>query len=727
MFDFQDKKPILGSVGNRTPIEDPVAGNNGTAVIIRIRDFIDVVEESLNLLAPNSKGSLITANTNGDLVNVNLGPSNFSLVSQPSSLSGMAWIEMVSLDTEQTILAHKTFNGGLSATNISATESISAGVGITTPALSSTEIDGAIARLTSSLSVDGPGTINSLTVNESLSADTTSLGNTTTQNLSVSGQVNVSDGIQIVKDLLLGGNLVVNGSSTFNSLTLQGPLTADSLQTGDIDGNATRINSLSVNNDAIISGTLNVGSNLTAGATTVNSLTSLGHGSFTALSATEIVGTSLTLTDKLTGISAEFAEELTADSAVISRSLQSGSLATNHVDSTSLSTGDITGANLVLTGDGLIQTLEVTGAISSNSITTGAVTGSTFDLAGGQFSGPVRANSSLYVYGTANIDGLVQLGGNLELTKSITARSITLNQSVVTYDIRTEQAVVNQDLEVQGVTRLRDLSAGHSTLFSLEVQDDVEIKGSAKIEELEVTRLIGSTLSGTNTGDEVDASGTEKGIVRLNTDGSPIVYRKSEVDSLFVSLNSVGNTIAPLSAGKIPPQYLPDIATGGEGEIFIPSEGDYDANMISLDPPIRSEARVGNALSQIDQALEDHEAEINPHNINPSTIGAIADAEKNAANGVAALINGKILESVLPESTYTSTSATYTREYETSEIAGGSISVLHNLNEEFPHVTVWYNRKVLIPDEILSVSANEIVITIINLPTDGDWVVRVSK
>ena len=105
MFDFQDKKPILGSVGNRTPIEDPVAGNNGTAVIIRIRDFIDVVEESLNLLAPNSKGSLITANTNGDLVNVNLGPSNFSLVSQPSSLSGMAWIEMVSLDTEQTILA----------------------------------------------------------------------------------------------------------------------------------------------------------------------------------------------------------------------------------------------------------------------------------------------------------------------------------------------------------------------------------------------------------------------------------------------------------------------------------------------------------------------------------------------------------------------------------------------------------------------------------------------
>ena len=167
--------------------------------------------------------------------------------------------------------------------------------------------------------------------------------------------------------------------------------------------------------------------------------------------------------------------------------------------------------------------------------------------------------------------------------------------------------------------------------------------------------------------------------------------------------------------------------SGGTIETFVPSEGDYDANMITLDPPIRSEARVGNALEQVDQALVDHEAALNPHNITPASIGAIADSEKNSSSGVAALVNGRILESVLPDSVYTSTSASYTQQYAPEDIVGGNISVIHNLNEDFPHVTVWYNRKVTVPDEILSVSSNEILISIINLPNESDWVVRVSK
>lgn len=58
MVNFQSKKLVQGSANNSL-IEDPIEGSNGTAVVFRVNDFIQTVEDTLN----SSMGGQVTRST----------------------------------------------------------------------------------------------------------------------------------------------------------------------------------------------------------------------------------------------------------------------------------------------------------------------------------------------------------------------------------------------------------------------------------------------------------------------------------------------------------------------------------------------------------------------------------------------------------------------------------------------------------------------------------------
>lgn len=73
------------------------------------------------------------------------------------------------------------------------------------------------------------------------------------------------------------------------------------------------------------------------------------------------------------------------------------------------------------------------------------------------------------------------------------------------------------------------------------------------------------------------------------------------------------------------------------------------------------------------------------------------------------------------------TDVTYIADFTSANLTDGVLTVTHNLNAEYPHVSVWNDSKqVVSPSLITSVNSSSVTIDLTGMTVSGTWRVRVS-
>lgn len=111
--------------------------------------------------------------------------------------------------------------------------------------------------------------------------------------------------------------------------------------------------------------------------------------------------------------------------------------------------------------------------------------------------------------------------------------------------------------ELNGLlTTLVDLTSNQNIGGNKSFTSNVSIAGNLNVDGT----LAASNLVGVNTGDEVKATPSIPGIVKIFSSSSdPVVYSQKDCDALFISESDIGTKLVPIENGKVPASYIPDI------------------------------------------------------------------------------------------------------------------------------------------------------------------------
>lgn len=547
MFNLQANKAVVGSA-NTQIYEDPVVGSNGTAVLLRYNNLIDSIEEAFTKVLPTARGSLITIDINSNPYELAKGLESYCLVVDNGSTSGLSYRERVDLTSNQSIGGLKTFTGitTLSSGFISnAASSINAGLTVTGNLSSGPAVVNGNFNAKGNSIFDTNATIAGLTSTSSLQVTNASIlggGFTSNANSIVNGDLIVDRNL-VVDQAIKGQSLTVNSlsipgllSTTSSALTITGSLNTNSLVTGTLSSTTTTISG-----PTTIANTLDVAQKLDAGSLEVDT--------------TVLVGGSTTLNGQLNTKAIVTVGNITVTGSMnlSSQLIVGGSTNLQTLTST---IGNFNSINVSTTG--FINTLE------SNSLETNSVITSSLVVTGSSSLEDVEAQSlnvSSIQSSTSSI-GVAQ-GSSLTLSGALSSSSLTIsgNTSLSTLSVsgttNANQVNISNNLSV----------IGNGVINNLEVKGDLLVKDDCVVDgdQVVIGTIQASNLTGTNTGDEGEATPTALGVVRVNiNEVNPIVYTKTSIDLDFIRLDSKGvvNGVAPLnSSNKIPSVHLPYIVS----------------------------------------------------------------------------------------------------------------------------------------------------------------------
>ncbi|WOL31327.1 hypothetical protein [Microcoleus phage My-WqHQDG] len=802
MLDYSRLKLVQGTA-NVNPTEDPVLGANGTANVIRINNFIQRVQEDLITMVPQGKGNLIVGGDTTEPVELQVGPNNYCLTVDPTSPSGLLWEERVDLTTAQMVGGKKTFSsdvialqdlqvgldlgvggnativGDVSARNGHLTGTLEVG-GNTLLHSTLTVINNTSLR--SNLAVVGGSQLNTAVVsstlnvggNATLDSSLKVVGPTTMQsNLSLEGTANVTGSVIVGNDALISDSLSVAGAANIESLSVNGPsaLTTTTITDLTVTGN-TNLNALSITGALAVGTTLTTGGNITSGGsiTTPHALTVGGVSTLGGVTSTTMTTSGTTTTGKLLALQDTSlngvlwvggATELRSTLLVAGSASILGDVAITGISKL----GKVTTTDIAVAGDATVQgALVVDGpALIGNDLT---VDGSTF------------------VEGSSTVEQDLTVGGRAILMGNLSAVSATVGSiTATTGNVTTLESdtIRSDDIEYTGT-----LTGNAATIFTLSTRDiittfieatDLTVRGTATI----------PGLSGINTGDEVMATPTASGTVRITSSTpDPIVYTAGDAQATFLAKEDRGVTLATLVNGKVPIAQLPPLAisdthvvatvgdmnalTAQVGDIAVltnpastyilqtepngwvmlntPTDavpsvfnrvgpiqaqaGDYTATMIPItDIPIITADNVQAAIEEVVDAIGNHSNNrVNPHGVTAEQVDAIPVWEKGSGLGVATLDgNGKIPLEQLPSDIRLGSSSRKVISFTLDDLVSGVLTVGHGLQERYPSsVTVYSNLdRIIVPDDVEVVDAGTLRVYLTSYTTmSGTWNVVVA-
>lgn len=778
LFDYSPLKLVKGSA-NVNPIEDPVRGANGTANVTRINAFIGRVQDDLNRLVPQGRGNLIIGG-GAEPVELQLGPNNYTLTVDPTSPSGLVWEERVDVSSNQRVGGRKTFTEDVSTLqhmqvgldlavggNTAIAGNLSAHNGHLTGTL---EVGGSTllhntltvannTTLRTNLSVGGATALTTATVSSTLNVggdvgidSSLAVGGPVTMqaNVIVGGTANVSGSVVVGNDVLVSDSLSVAGAANMVTLAVTGPSVLSTTTISDLTVTGdTNVNDLSIAGALAVGTTLTTGGAITSGGdiTTNKALTVGGTSTLGSVTTNTISTTGSTTTGKLIAL----------QPATLNDVLWVGG--STELRST-LSVGDAT----TLLGD-----LSVAGTTRLDKTTTADMTvrGAAYVQGALSVVGTTEVGDDLVVGGSSFIDGSstveldLTVGGRTVLAGPLQAATATIDSLV---SITGSVGILATDsLRAGGIEYTGSLTGNTATLHSLTVQNllgtgitgtTLTITGSATIPD----------LSGTNTGDEVDATPTISGTVRITSNTpDPIVYTVTDAQATFLSKGEAGTTIATLEGGKVPTSQLPSLAISDThvvpdmeamnalvaqvGDVAIltnpattyilqtepngwvmlntPTDavpsvygrvgpiqaqtGDYIASMVPINTiPTLNATDVQAGLEKLVGSINLHLADTdNPHGVTAEDINAIPMWEKASGMGVATLdSNARIPLDQLPSDLLLSSNSRRVVQFSIDDLSSGILTVEHRLGSKYVgNVTMYSNLdRVVVPDDIEVVS-----------------------
>lgn len=522
MFNFDPRKILLGSVGNQSPIEDPTAGPNGTAVLTRFNEFLDALEMELNSKLPHIPGQVLIGTVGGFKL-LNLGSNRDVLAADHTSADGIVWSPRVDLTTDQVIAGLKTFSdkltcnsdleilddvfirddllveGVISGTSISL--SSTAQVAGVASFGSSVSIAGATS-ITNNLTVTGTSTfVGALTNNSSISSPLAAFTNLTVTNTATIENIDVLNNIGI-------NNLNVIGDTTFRDATVNGDISSSGfLELGDY---LTVTNNCNIGGNLVVSGQINadsiyIGNSFEVGQDSLVSGNLEVRGDFDLTGAFNIAGnTNLT--------------SLTADSIDIS---SVSNLSTLNVSGTSNLQG-----SLSVNSDSIFANIQVEELLANGAVQLG----STLNV-----NGATNVNNSLEAQSISSV-GTLTVGGLLTAEFNIIATGdITCNR-LVTIDTGTQLTDATINVLNSPSANITSLTCGNGSFTNATVSTSLTCSSYLNASIINANEInIGADELVANL-----ASATEKGYVLTDvTSNNPIVYLKETADNTFVKYSDI--------------------------------------------------------------------------------------------------------------------------------------------------------------------------------------------
>jgi len=799
MLDYSLLKIVVGTA-NVSPIEDPVLGSNGTQCIRKINGFIQRVQEDLVTMVPQGKGNLIVGGGADEPIELQVGVNNYCLTVDPSTPSGIKWEERVDLTSVQTVGGKKTFTSDVSmmqdlyvasdvevGANATITGNVSAlnghlrgtlEVGLSTLMHSTLTVENS-TTLRTNLTVQGASMLSTAVVSSTLNVGGAStldsslrvVGSTTMDsNLSVDGAINVSGSVVVGNDVLIADSLSVSGASNMTSLAVTGPtsLASTTATALTVTGSA-NLTALSLSGALAVGTTLTTGGGITAGGAVVASstLTVAGTSTLAGVTSTSTVTSGSTTTGKLVALQGTTLNDtLWVGGATNLRS-------TLSVASNAVLSGDVTVSGLSKLGGTSTKALSVVGPALVQGLLT--IDGSVLA------EGDITVGGSAFIEGSGTVELDLTVGGNTLLVGTLqapTASITNLTSTTGAITTLTSDVVKGRNVEYTGT-----LTGNTATVYSLSANDvtsttidttNLVVTGSAVI----------PNLSGTNTGDEVLATPTLTGTVRITSAApDPIVYTVTDAQAAFIGVSERGTTLATLVAGKIPINQLPPLAISDThvvptiaemnsliaqvGDVAILTDpastyilqtepngwvmlntptdavpsvfnrvgpiqavaGDYTATMIPLTSIATLNATtVQSGIAALVSSLNTHRGDVtNPHDITAEQIEAIPIWEKGSGLGVATLdVSGKVPVEQLPVDLLGASKVVVS--FTSTDLVNSVLVVQHNLSDKYPSSITVYNNlgRVVVPDDIEVVDDNSLKVDLSSYSTlMGAWRVAI--
>lgn len=800
-FDYSSLKLVKGSA-NVTPQEDPVRGANGTANVTRINNFIQRVEDDMRRLVPQGKGNIIIGGGT-EPMELQVGTNNYCLTVDPTTPTGMVWEERVDVTTNQRVGGKKTFTsdmellqdlqvgsdvgvggnatvvGNLSARNGHLTGTLEVG---SSTLLHSTLTVANNTTLSTNLSVGGASALHTAVVsstlnvggNVQLDSALKVVGPTTMEsNLSVDGNANVSGSVVVGNDVLVTDSLSVGGAANLASLSVTGPAAFITTTTNSltVTGEA-NLNSLSLAGGLVVGTTLSTGGSITSGGdiTTSKALTVGGTSTLSAVTVTSITASGTTTTGRLVALQPTTlndtlwvagSTELRSSLLVVGNSTLRGDVVVSgstRLDRTTTADISVNGAALVRES----LTVEGTAHVSDD----------------------LTVDGSTFVEGSSTVELDLTVGGRTVLAGPLQAPSGTIGTLATTTARVT--TLTTDTLNASGITYTGTLTGNTATLNTISTQAIESSHASATTLTVTGSATIPG-LSGTNTGDEVEATPSISGTVRITSiTPDPIVYTVSDALAAFIAKSEAGTTLATLVGGKVPITQLPATAitdthvvatieamnalTAQVGDVAIltnpastyilqtepngwvmlnsPTDavpsvygrvgpiqaqaGDYTATMIPITAIASINAsHVQAALERLAIAVNIHSTDTNnPHQVTAEQVEAIPVWEKGSGMGVATLdVGGRVPLSQLPTDLLLGSSSRMVQEFTTTNLSSGVLIVQHALGQKYPSSVVVYSNldRVVVPDDIEVMDDSTLKVYLSSFTTmQGTWKVVVA-
>lgn len=699
MVNLSDYKIVLGTA-NTTIYEDPIAGSNGTAMIVKVNGLIEALEEEINKGIPTAKGNLLTADINNNPIQLTPGANGECLVADSTRGVGLSFEPRVDLVSDQVIQGVKDFkqntifskgfivddishfnhsvtiDGNFSSGSYICTESVKINDNLLVEGFTTlsgqAKVDGNLEVKGSSLLHEDLSISGGLTINQSVLARAGFTINeelTVHGDLSIGGAISIGQGLSITDNLNVGKSLVINDSleskgntSLKGNVDIQGGLNVNS---NTIFNNSVTTKSLVVKSQSSLEGDVTINSSLSV----LNGLNL--NGDIQTNGALSLASNALVNGELAVGQNTSIGGNLNVKGSVKS----DGHLEVNSlkvINDLDLSKSLDVGENLNIYGESTFA--DIVNLQSSLSVLD-------YISAGGSLT----TNSNLEVNGQASIDKDLILGGSLTVNENITTRGTIMGGNLSVRDIAasgnissdSELTVTGGNFETINSSQINtnDITAITLKSNNIEATENIKTDNLLVNKDLQVIgNLTSENVTGTNTGDEAPATSTKWGLVKLSNDNNEgIVYTKSDIDNNFLSSDKLGspNGVVPLNEhGVIDAAY-------------IVNSSDTTTNNTNLDS-------LSNLLStHIDSTS-------NPHGLSPEDIGAINKDVIGESNGLAPLNEGGIIEDKYLPSQATQKNK-FKVKFTKDDIVNSLLTIPHELNEEFISlVNIWTHENILI-------------------------------
>jgi len=205
-------------------------------------------------------------------------------------------------------------------------------------------------------------------------------------------------------------------------------------------------------------------------------------------------------------------------------------------------------------------------------------------------------------------------------------------------------------------------------------------------------------------------------------------------DAVHNSLLGAPGGVATLdSNGKLDNSQAHITSVFGRTGVVIPQSNDYSANQVSFaSTTTLASTNVRDALEELHANTNNHTSRTdNPHSVTYTQVGAIPLTDRGAASGVAPLdSSAKIPDTFINPDFVKKSEVRFTKQFSDADLTSNNLTVTHSLGYQFPSaVNVWSGgNKMVIPDEVLAVSENELNINLTSfVPLTGTWKVEIRK